>query len=603
MIINILQLASFLYIQIALSVYLTKKVYQLKSHTPSNISILDLKNILIITAVNVIFLNMGLNYLCLLLTLPLVLILWSDSILIHCYGLKISLKNIKVFISGIGTFSGEAAVILNFIARFQWITASVIFSISCLFAIITNNSTLIALAICSLLFSLSKSRLKPLFGLPWLILTVLLSLGLPYISDIAAFHHFIIMAVVAHISYTLINALFIVKNTKVKSIFSGLLVGNDIKKHAIDENIAQIQAINSSVSLLTDTSAPQKQNLNILLFTVESLSEEAYSNSPYSKMLDEHFPDNLLVDKAYSVSPNTNQSIYQLYTSCYGNNSSFINLQSLTQQGYSTTYITTQETQHFGMNELLKSAGFNTIYDRFSFPTFTNDYDLLNLEDEIAKKLQSNKAFIHISNDQTHSNYKVIDKQKFNRCNNKETKGRYFNAVDESLYIINKLLLSLKDKGGLENTLLVITGDHGQSFGELGYYAHSSATINPQVRVPFKLHCSKLAKHHVEQITLLDIMPTITYLLGQEYPQINVDGINVINNKTNYTLLYSDTRAANAPSNASVIIDDIKYYVDTIYNQRLLLDSEDNIITDSALTENDIESIVYHALDKHGLIY
>jgi arylsulfatase A-like enzyme len=80
---------------------------------------------------------------------------------------------------------------------------------------------------------------------------------------------------------------------------------------------------------------------------------------------------------------------------------------------------------------------------------------------------------------------------------------------------IDRLFRYLKKSGRWENTVVVITGDHGQAFYEHGFAAHASAIFNEVMKVPLIIRAPGLnpaidarpAQH-------VDILPTILDLLG-----------------------------------------------------------------------------------------
>ncbi|MEX1230644.1 MAG: sulfatase-like hydrolase/transferase [Planctomycetaceae bacterium] len=84
---------------------------------------------------------------------------------------------------------------------------------------------------------------------------------------------------------------------------------------------------------------------------------------------------------------------------------------------------------------------------------------------------------------------------------------------------LGRLFAELKAAGTLENTLIVIVGDHGESLGEHGELAHSMTVYNATLQVPLLiLHPGKnLPGHRVaEPVSLVDICPTVLDCLGQE---------------------------------------------------------------------------------------
>jgi len=79
----------------------------------------------------------------------------------------------------------------------------------------------------------------------------------------------------------------------------------------------------------------------------------------------------------------------------------------------------------------------------------------------------------------------------------------------------------------LDDTLIVITSDHGEQLLEHGAVGHSSCSLegnlyDENIRVPLLLHCPALlpgGRIIERQVSQVDIMPTLLDLLGLEMPQ------------------------------------------------------------------------------------
>lgn len=65
--------------------------------------------------------------------------------------------------------------------------------------------------------------------------------------------------------------------------------------------------------------------------------------------------------------------------------------------------------------------------------------------------------------------------------------NRYRNSVRHTDAVVGQILHHLVTRGLLDNTLVVITGDHGEEFFENGYWGHHSNFTPEQVAVPFIL--------------------------------------------------------------------------------------------------------------------
>jgi arylsulfatase A-like enzyme len=95
---------------------------------------------------------------------------------------------------------------------------------------------------------------------------------------------------------------------------------------------------------------------------------------------------------------------------------------------------------------------------------------------------------------------------------------RYLNALHESDAALGALIEGLRQRNLLENTLIVVFGDHGEAFGEHpGNFAHTLYINEENIRIPLVIaapgairgprRLSRLA-------SVLDLAPTILDLLG-----------------------------------------------------------------------------------------
>lgn len=85
---------------------------------------------------------------------------------------------------------------------------------------------------------------------------------------------------------------------------------------------------------------------------------------------------------------------------------------------------------------------------------------------------------------------------------------------------------ALKQRQMYDNSIIIVTSDHGDALGDFGRYSHS-ITIYPEVmRVPLLIHLPKEMKERVLYDpdgvkTLTDIAPTLYYLLGHRDIEAN----------------------------------------------------------------------------------
>jgi len=80
---------------------------------------------------------------------------------------------------------------------------------------------------------------------------------------------------------------------------------------------------------------------------------------------------------------------------------------------------------------------------------------------------------------------------------------------------IGRLLATLKALGERERTLIVISADHGEEFGEHGRRFHGKQLFDESVRVPLLIHVPGAASVSVpEPVSTLDLVETLAELMG-----------------------------------------------------------------------------------------
>jgi arylsulfatase A-like enzyme len=83
---------------------------------------------------------------------------------------------------------------------------------------------------------------------------------------------------------------------------------------------------------------------------------------------------------------------------------------------------------------------------------------------------------------------------------------------------VGRLFAELRRLGELENTLVIVTADHGEHFGEHGLYGHASSLYDQEVRVPLLilgpgqgLPGGRVVR---EPVTLRDLAATVIDVVG-----------------------------------------------------------------------------------------
>jgi arylsulfatase A-like enzyme len=100
--------------------------------------------------------------------------------------------------------------------------------------------------------------------------------------------------------------------------------------------------------------------------------------------------------------------------------------------------------------------------------------------------------------------------------------GRYRDGLAYTDRIVGELIQSLEDNGQLDNTLVMVIGDHGEPFNQhLGNRMHSNAIYEENVRVPAIIYNRQLFPEEKRVSATVDhtaLAPTLTDLLGIDSP-------------------------------------------------------------------------------------
>jgi arylsulfatase A-like enzyme/Flp pilus assembly protein TadD len=85
---------------------------------------------------------------------------------------------------------------------------------------------------------------------------------------------------------------------------------------------------------------------------------------------------------------------------------------------------------------------------------------------------------------------------------------------------VGRLLRFLKDKGLYQNTVIVLSGDHGESLGEHGEKTHGFFIYNATMHVPLIVHLpgKSATKTVADPVSLVDLMPTVLAATGLDIP-------------------------------------------------------------------------------------
>ncbi len=116
-----------------------------------------------------------------------------------------------------------------------------------------------------------------------------------------------------------------------------------------------------------------------------------------------------------------------------------------------------------------------------------------------------------------------IPRGEINAANRDRLARTYWNAVAYSDRLVGELIERLRALGVLEDTLIVVTADHGESLFDDGFLGHGHALNDEQTRIPFILSDPGIA--FPGPVGLSDMRAIILAAAGADVPPPAYDGV------------------------------------------------------------------------------
>jgi uncharacterized protein len=116
-----------------------------------------------------------------------------------------------------------------------------------------------------------------------------------------------------------------------------------------------------------------------------------------------------------------------------------------------------------------------------------------------------------------------------------KVRNRYKNSLYYDDYLIGRIIETLRKKKLLENSVVVITGDHGEEFEEKGFLGHNSSFNDYQTKTLFVMNYPGQGPRVVTRLTShTDLVPTLMGSLGCTSPvEYYAQGVSLLNGDGN----------------------------------------------------------------------
>jgi arylsulfatase A-like enzyme len=278
----------------------------------------------------------------------------------------------------------------------------------------------------------------------------------------------------------------------------------------------------------------QARPLNIIVFVMKSVGAKKLHLSgaplPDSPAPDELAHHAIVLNNAYVSQPFTSAAMGALFASLYpAHNWLTIPPQSpaiqvpklpaiLAGAGYRTVFIHSGALDYDGQPEFLKTRGFEQLIARAHDDNQPRDAELVPAAMNWIGQQRDRPFFMPFWTQDAHnpyfsnSNRKYVDRMALKR---------YLNAVAWTDQSAGTLAAAIKRAGLTDNTLIVITDDHGEAFEEHGQSVRNFSFYNEEVRIPLMFVSEKLIPNRIDVNAMarqIDIAPSLLDLLGIAAP-------------------------------------------------------------------------------------
>lgn len=583
-----------------------------------------LVSVSLLSSAIIIHANPILNIIIVLLLISIFILQWLNIILLQAFRFKVNWPTMRVFFTGVGHFKDELQELWPTLwdePKLLILPIWVILVDSALFYF-TSLTQFYVLAAFGIYFiaCLTKSRWDKRSIAFWLA-AIVLSQYLVF-----QFHAVILDTVIKFtVGYYILSALLLL------GVIYGVIIAKkqtsqfwqrpDLLSEQFRDDKLSLAILTAPPPLkMADTSladldyqSSQKtelfgvcRNANVIFITVESLSNYYFNEQNLQSTIMPWFTKlqhNALNSECH-ITPSslTNNAFHAIYSGGYRERTTYPHLQLLRQHGYHTSFLSSQKVHEFNLDKLLQKIGFTQIIDNVSLSKKRQqritDLEFFARAPELLKKDLAQPLFLQIINNQTHGPYFTYQEKYLDR------KTRYLAAITEADHTLQTLVNNLGNYLDLQNTIIVYTADHGESFGEEGYTSHGNAIIQPQIQVPCLIYHPKLMAQNVQFSTHFDLMPTLLNLLGIDYTYQVLGASLDAKNRAEHCVIYSESRMGNTPSSFGIITPQQKIYFDRMLEQYELRNLHDQVLqTLTGENYNYYLKLLLMALNNRGLIY
>jgi len=338
---------------------------------------------------------------------------------------------------------------------------------------------------------------------------------------------------------------------------------------------------------------------NVLFIILESAGAfyfDSYGGTyELSPNLDKYETHALIFDQMYAYAPATNRTLVSILCSIYP----YMSYKSLTQEapdvklptlssvlsekGYRTSFFTSADLGFQNSKEFLAHRKFDIVEDfstikcdeifHFDGKNYIegNGIDDMCLADRLDSWLNEDTTknfFSIIWTVQGHYPYFFTGEEKDFGVDDYNF-NRYLNGLKHDDELIGRVMEILKEKGLAKKTLVLVTGDHGEAFGQHNQYGHGTGIYEENVKVPLFFINQELfhGERKSDIAGMKDLATTTLSIIGVNSPETWM-GRNLLNTNSNeifYFAPWSDYLFGYRKDNMKYIFNENLHTVE-VYN-------------------------------------
>jgi arylsulfatase A-like enzyme len=294
----------------------------------------------------------------------------------------------------------------------------------------------------------------------------------------------------------------------------GEIVGDGVDHNCIGGALTQqgIADWKLEYSSLHQPPAPSAKRLNVIYVFIDACRADHLSAYGYGRKtspnLDKLAARSALFENAYTPAPNTFEALPKFTQGTYWDSHLEAWPEIMSRNGYNALLFPRR------ISTLRRHVKGMTIVDPARDGTFEGTIDAAI--DVLGSAPKDRPFCAYLYSTDTHRPYRPHEDFYYGPS----ITDLYDGEISYLDFQLGRLFDWMEKSGRMDDTMIVIMADHGESLGERGVYKHSTQLYNEQTRVPMIIHVPGLPARSInDYVSTIDLGPTMLNAVGLDYPK------------------------------------------------------------------------------------